>query len=138
MANYQLDLNTAALHQIGMDTAHTLVTRVTRRTLNRSAVLVPVDKGRLRASGMMRVGRFGSEVRGEVEYDADYALAVHNGTPAHIITPRAGRVLRFDTPGGVVYARRVHHPGTPGRPFLTDALQDVAEAEGFDVTISIG
>lgn len=133
-----LDLNTAALHQVGMDAAETLVTRVTRRTLNRSAVLCPVDTGILRASGQMRIGRFGSQVKGEVEYTADYAAAVHNGRRALTIRAKGRGRLRFEVGGRVVYARQVHQPARPGRPFLTDALRDVAEPEGFDVTVSIG
>lgn len=124
-----------ALHQFGMDAAHDLVSRITRRTLNRSAVLTPVDTGRLRASGQMRVGRFGSEVRGEVEYDAHYARVVHDGTAPHVITPRTRSALRFTVGGRVVYARRVFHPGTRGRPYLTTALDDVAGSENFRVSI---
>lgn len=133
-----LELDVNALHQVGMNVADELVGRVTRGVFNRSAVLCPVETGRLRASGAMRVGRFGSEVRGEVEYDANYALAVHNGTRPRTIVPRTGRFLRFEVGGQVVYARAVHHPGTAPRPYLTQALEEVAGAEGFDVTVSIG
>lgn len=132
---WTLELNQGALQQVGMDRAKDLVTGVTRRTLNRSAVLCPVDTGRLRASGSMRVGSFGNEVRGEVEYDADYAMIVHDGTPPHVIRPRRGQFLRFEVGGRVVYAREVRHPGTKARPFLATALREVAEPAGFRVTI---
>jgi hypothetical protein len=144
VANYQLDLDQNALQQLGMSTAKTLVTRVTRRTLNRSTVLVPVDNGPLRAHGQMRVGSFGNQVRGEVEYDIEYALMVHDGTSPHVIRPKRARsrrnprrpaMLRFEVGGQVVYARQVNHPGTKPRPYLSTALREVAEPEGFLVTI---
>jgi hypothetical protein len=135
VSTWTLELDQAALQQVGMDRAEDLVTSVTRRTLNRSAVLCPVDTGRLRASGQMRVGSFGNQVRGEVEYDADYAMIVHDGTRPHIIRPRRGQYLRFEVGGRVVYARQVRHPGTKARPFLAQALREVAEPAGFLVTI---
>lgn len=122
-----------------MNVAMELVGRVVRQTLNRSAALCPVDNGPLRASGSMSPATpSGSEVVGAVEYTADYALAVHNGRRAITIVPRNGKFLRFEVGGRVVYARSVHQPARAGRPFLTDALEEVAGAEGFDVTISIG
>ena len=135
MARVTLVLDQAALHQVGMDLAKRLVTGVTRGTLNRSAALCPVDTGLMRASGMMRIGGFGSQVVGEVEYTADYSLAVHNGTRPHVILPRRGQYLRFQVGGRTVYARRVNHPGTRPRPFLATALTEVAGREGFAVSI---
>lgn len=131
-----LNLNQAALHQVGMERARMLVNKVTRQTFNRSAVLCPVDTGRLRASGTMRIAERGSAVVGEVEYDADYAAAVHNGRRALTIRPRAGRYLRFTVGGRVVYARQVHQPARPARPYLATALVEVAGRAGF--TVSIG
>ena len=114
-----------------------LVNKVTRQTFNRSAVLCPVDTGLLRASGTMRMGAgFGSMVKGEVEYTADYAAAVHNGRRALTIRPRAGRYLRFTVGGRVVYARQVHQPARPARPYLATALVEVAGRAGFTVSIS--
>ena len=136
MATYSLHLDRAKLHGVGMKGARTLVTRVTRRTLNRSAVLAPVDTGNLRASGKMRVGGRGSLVVGEVEYTAKYAAAVHEGRRALTIRPtRPGGKLRFVIDGRVVYATKVHQPARAGRPFLSTALAEVAGADGFRVTI---
>lgn len=136
MARVSLNLDQAALHRVGMERARMLVNKVTRQTLNRSAVLCPVDTGRLRASGSMRIAERGSAVVGEVEYTADYAAAVHNGTRPRVIVPRRGRYLRFRVGGRTVYARRVNHPGTPARPYLATALVEVAGRAGF--TVSIG
>lgn len=136
MAGVSLNLNQAALHRVGMERARMLVNKVTRQTLNRSAVLCPVDTGRLRASGSMRIAERGSAVVGQVEYTADYAAAVHNGTRPHVIVPRRGRYLRFQVGDRTVYARRVQHPGTPARPYLATALVEVAGRAGF--TVSVG
>lgn len=136
MARVSLHLNQAALHQVGMKRARMLINKVTRQILNRSAVLCPVDTGRLRASGSMRIAERGSAVVGQVEYTADYAAAVHNGTRPRVIVPRRGRYLRFQVGDRTVYARRVNHPGTPARPYLATALVEVAGRAGF--TVSVG
>ena len=130
-----MNLNQAALHRVGMERARMLVNKITRQTLNRSAVLCPVDTGRLRASGSMRIAERGSAVVGQVEYTASYAAAVHNGTRPHVIVPRRGRYLRFQVGGRTVYARRVRHPGTPARPYLATALVEVAGRAGFVVSV---
>lgn len=45
------------------------------------------------------------------------------GTPPHTIRPRRRKALRFLAGGRVVFATRVHHPGTPGNPYLQRALK---------------
>lgn len=71
------------------------------------------------------------EPRGVVVYvgtDLPYAVHVHQGTRAHVIVPVRRKTLRFpasgSTPGsvGVVFARRVNHPGNAPDPFLILAL----------------
>lgn len=122
------------MQAVGMRTARQAVTRVTRKTLNRSAVLCPVDTGLLRASGKMSVGQRGNTVVGEVAYTANYAAAVHNGRRAVTIRPKSRDPrarLRFKVGGRWVYAREVHQPARAARPFLTSALREVSAAEGF-------
>lgn len=134
MAN-RLYLAHARLQAVGMKEARRLVSRATRRTLNRSAVLAPVDTGYLRSTGQMRVGQQGAVVRGEVEYTAEYAAAVHNGRRAVTIRPkRAGGRLRFQVGGKTVYARVVRQKARAARPYLTTALREVAAQEGFRYT----
>jgi hypothetical protein len=81
--------------------------------------MVGVRSGNLRRSLHMRQG-----LRGRVQYvavgsDLRYAEAHHEGTRAHRIDPRGGRVMRFNVGGTVVYARRIDHPGTKPRKYLT-------------------
>lgn len=116
-----------------MDGARKIVSRVTRRTFNRSQILCPVDTGNLRASGGMKVGGRGSMVVGQVEYTARYAAAVHEGRRALTIRAKGGGYLKFVVDGRTVFARSVRQPARRGRPFLRTALLEVAAQEGIVV-----
>lgn len=52
----------------------------------------------------------------------DYALAHHEGTRPHMITPNNGKMLRFRHGRQIVFATKVMHPGTKGNPFLRHQL----------------
>lgn len=69
---------------------------------------------------------------------------VEAGTPPHVIRPRNGRALRFPggagrisqagpnqriptRSGGVVFAKVVHHPGTPARPWFRPVVERFGE-----------
>ena len=87
--------------------------------LTGARAMVGVRTGNLRRSLHMRQG-----LRGRVQYVAvgsnlRYAEAHHEGTRPHRIDPRGGRVMRFNVGGTVVYARRIDHPGTKPRKYLT-------------------
>lgn len=129
-----VNLDVEALNDVGMRGAQNLVSEVTRRTLNRATVLAPVDTGRLRSSGDMRVKRGSKKVVGEVIFDVNYAAAVHEGSRPHTIRARKRKSLRFVVGGQVIYAKAVHHPGTRPRPFLRTALEEEAGRENFVVT----
>lgn len=141
MARHTLHLDKSALNAEGLRLARKKVNRVTRRTLNRSSVLVPVDNGPLRASGRAEPATTrGLVVVGAVVYDMEYAAAVHNGRRALTIRAKTradGRqgMLRFTVNGRVVYAREVHQKARAGRPYLATALREVAAEEGFRVSI---
>ena len=89
-----------------------------------------------------------------VEASAGYAAYVELGTRAHEITPRARKALRWaataegrrltGTPrkaaqrgglGGVVFAKRVHHPGTRPHPFMLPAARKAVEGTDFAAEI---
>lgn len=96
------------------------------RVLTASRTLVGVRTGRLIASihreaGENALGLYVDVVAG-IPGLTTYLGYHHDGTPAHEIRPRRRKVLRFIWHGRVVYARRVHHPGTRGTHFLTRAL----------------
>ena len=48
----------------------------------------------------------------------EFAEWHHDGTQPYTITPKSKKLLRFVTDSGVVFARKVHHPGIPARPLL--------------------
>jgi hypothetical protein len=136
MVAHTLRLNRATLTGVGKDEARKRVNRVVRRTFNRSQVLVPVDTGNLRATGRMILGRArGALVIGGVEYTARYAAAVHDGRRALTIRAKGNGRLKFVVDGRTVYARSVHQPARKGRPYLAQALREVAPQQGFRVTI---
>lgn len=136
MVAHTLRISKAALTGVGKDEARKRINRVVRRTFNRSQVLVPVDTGLLRASGKMILGRArGALIIGGVEYTARYAAAVHNGRRALTIRARGNGLLKFTVDGRTVYARSVRQPARPGRPYLAQALREVAPQQGFRVTI---
>ena len=85
---------------------------------------VGVRTGALRASLHMRHMR---DPRGQqiwIGSKLNYALAHHEGTKPHVITPKSGKMLRFVSRGQVVYAHSVNHPRTKANKYLADALRD--------------
>jgi hypothetical protein len=84
---------------------------------------VGVRTGALRASLHMRHLR---DSRGQfvrIGSPLDYALAHHEGTRPHRITPNRAQVLRFTRGSAVVYAHSVMHPGTKPNRYLTNNLR---------------
>lgn len=85
----------------------------------------------------------------KVVASANYAADVELGTRPHEITPKAKQALRWAaSPAGrrlsgaprkgaaVVFAKRVHHPGTKPYPFLLPGAQRaVAKAKLLDVVV---
>ena len=84
--------------------------------------LAPVDTGRLKNSIKIRKGKGQSY---EVIAEAPYAGFVEYGTSPHVILPKRKKVLRFEVNGRVVYARKVHHPGTGPKMFWRPSFEFV-------------
>jgi hypothetical protein len=120
-----------------MDEARKRVNRMLRRTFNRSQILCPVNTGYMRSTGKQNLTPRGSSYVGSIEYTAEYAAAVHNGRRAMTIRAKGKGRMRFTVDGRVVFARVVHQPARRGRPFLAQALREVAPMEGFRI-VSIG
>ncbi len=55
-------------------------------------------------------------------FGVSYAEFMEFGTRPHPIFPRNARVLAFEA-GGMVFTRRVMHPGTTPRPFMARAAE---------------
>lgn len=52
------------------------------------------------------------------------ARIIEMGSSPHVIEPRSRKALRFETEGGVVFAKRALHPGTQSLWILSDAFQE--------------
>lgn len=124
-------LDKAGLRKEANTAARAKVRTTTRRILNRSAILCPVDSGRLRASGRMKVGEAARGPRGIVEYPVQYAAAVHDGSGPHVIRAKKKKALAFEYQGRHVVVKSVRHPGSKGKPFLRQAADEIATEEGL-------
>ncbi len=62
---------------------------------------------------------------GDVKYAAIHEFG--GRIPAHIITPKNGKALRFMMNGKEVFAKSVNHPGStmPERSFMRSSLRDM-------------
>lgn len=71
-------------------------------------------------------------LRFAIRAGAPHAAIIEYGSMPHFIFPRTAKVLRFEVDGDVVFAKWVHHPGTP--PFMIihtakkDNLSKIMEA----------
>lgn len=57
----------------------------------------------------------------------NYALFVHFGSREHEIKPKDKKALRWVSDGKFKFAKKVHHPGYKGDPFLYKALDDTSK-----------
>lgn len=74
-----------------------------------------VDSFRVGAGG---ASRRGTKLVVKAQNLAPHAEYTDRGASPHEIRPRSARVLRFEAGGGIVFAKRVQHPGNaPGRWF---------------------
>lgn len=130
MARIRLDR--AELNRTITNATRTELREAGRQVVNRAKVLAPVRTGRLRSSIRAEPPRILS-LRGSltVGSDLEYAAFVNDGTRPHEIRPRTKQVLKFTVGGRTVYAKVVHHPGTRARPFLDQALREVAAQRGY-------
>lgn len=95
----------------------------------------PVDTGRLRAGNQLIVeGATDFQARAMLVNRTSYALDVHDGTAPHVIVPVRAQALKFDIGGETIFAARVNHPGTPGRPFMAEGAQRAALEHDFIYT----
>jgi hypothetical protein len=110
------------------------VTRTTARVMSRAMVKAPVDHGNLRNSHHMAVVVEAWLIRGRVWNTAEYAAPVHEGRRAVTIRPVRRKALAFTWMGQHMVRHTVHQPARRGRPWLREALRDVATADGYRMT----
>lgn len=158
----RVELDRTYVLSVGVSLAAPYVYETTRQALNRARVLCPKDTGNLANSLVMTLRARRTFVAGTVETRVKYATWVHDGTRPHKIFPRSKGALSFDWPkvgmrvvvpkggrhraggfAGPVKSKRgvyflitkgyVQHPGTKARPYLMDALRQVATRRDFIV-----
>jgi len=54
-----------------------------------------------------------------------YAYMHHEGTRPRVIVASPGKMLKFSSKGGTVYAHRVRHPGTKPNKYLTGNMRRI-------------
>lgn len=85
----------------------------------------PAGGAKLRESINMRgVRSAGSSTVVEMEAKGWGAVTTDRGSRPHVILPRRARVLRFESGGMTVFARRVNHPGTRAKNWWEPVLRD--------------
>ena len=105
-----------------------MLREIALRAVTNQKALAPVRTGNLRRT--VHLGRV-TESSALTIASAKYAAYVELGTGPHVIVPRRRKVLRFKSSGGVVFAKRVNHPGTRAKPFmLPGAEKAVSETVG--------
>lgn len=158
----RIELDNAVVLSVGISMAAPVVAKVTRRVLNRAEVRAPVRFGVLRGSHSMTMQATRTTVAGRVYVGADYAEMVHNGTAPHTIRAKRAGALAFKMGGVQVFVPKkptkwgglrkgktgkvflwvgkgyVRHPGTKARPWLYQALREVATLADFQVTATFG
>jgi len=136
VTSVRVDLYRAEIIEILQGLVGKEVMRTTLKVLNRARVLTPVRTGNLRASHQFKIRTFKSKVVGEVFTKVKYAPPLHEGVAARTIYPNKKKALRF-TWHGVQYVRKsVSQPARPGKPWLRDALREVAAAEGYTMQVT--
>jgi hypothetical protein len=127
----RVDLYGDVIKYVLHDLAGRDVTKTTLKVLNRARVLTPVDTGNLRASHQMRLTSAANGVTGEVFTKVKYALPLHEGRRAIVIRPKNKQALAFYWHGQHMVRKWVHQPARRGKPWLRDALREVAASEGY-------
>ena len=114
------------------------VLRVTMLVLNRSKVKCLVDVGNLRAGHQFRMKATESKQIGEVFNRVKYALPVHEGRRAVVIRPKTKQALSFTWHGQPMVRKSVFQPARKGRPWMRDALAEVAAQQGYKMEPGAG
>lgn len=127
----KVDLFRPVITSVLHDLAGRDVTRVTLKVLNRARVTTPVDTGNLRSSHQFKLTSTPGGVTGEVFTRVKYALPLHEGRRPVVIYPKTKQALAFRWHGRPMVRRSVSQPARRGRPWLRDALRDVAADEGY-------
>lgn len=127
----RVDLFQDVIKAVLQDDVGKSVVKTTIKVLSRAMVKTPVDTGNLRASHQFKITSGANKITGEVFTKVKYALPVHEGRRAITIYPKTKQALAFHWHGQPMVRKSVHQPARRGRPWLRDALREVATSEGY-------
>lgn len=139
MAGVQIVLNASALRQVTLALGGKELRVRANRVLSAARALCPVDEGRLRASIAVEYTETATMLTARIGSNLPYALFRHEGTGLYgprgaYIYPRHAKVMlwpvknnaggrrRFKGGSTAQFAAARRTRGTPGVPFLRDAL----------------
>lgn len=94
------------------------VTKFTQIVYDESQILVPVDKGDLKASGHVVIEVKDKQVVGHVIYDSEHAAYNEYGTG----------IAGASSPGAGDVSYNMQWPGMPATPFLRPSLDSARDA----------
>lgn len=117
---------------VGKDVVDTTI-----RVMNRAKVMCPVRTGTLRAAHNFKIRRALAKITGEVFNKVRYALPVHDGSKQHVVYPTKKKALAFVWHGQPMVRRWVNIPAQPGRPWMRDALREVAAQRGYKMVSTV-
>lgn len=83
-----------------------------------------VRTGRLRSSITHKVDPSPTPLWAIIGTNVEYAPIVELGARPHEIKPVRRKALRFEVAGKEIFAKVVHHPGSPPHPFLGAGLEE--------------
>ena len=134
-----LEINETALQAAVMPRLEIFTTAFVRRVESTAKQIAPERSGELkrliRADPVRRVGPW--QLESGVSSLARHSAPVHEGARPHLIRAKNARALRFYWPkvGGIVFFKKVNHPGNRPNPFLRNAVHRVMSE---DPRISFG
>ncbi len=103
--------------------------RVGAEVVNESKAIAPFKTGNLKKDIRVFKADQTSVTIGNSKL-APYAKFVHFGTKPHIIRVKKARVLA-NKKSGIIFGKKVNHPGTKANPYLKNALDSYIKGSGF-------
>lgn len=127
--NIQLKLDTSAFDRFAKQFPVVVVKEI-NDAIQKSAYKIeseakreaPANSGKLRQLITTSL----SFLKGVVSANATYSIYVHEGTRAHIIVPVRKKALA-DRRKGIIFGKRVNHPGTKANRFMIRAVKNSKE-----------
>lgn len=103
--------------------------RVGSETVNEAKKISPYKTGNLKKDIQVISVNDKSVTIGNTTL-APYAKFVHYGTKPHIIKVKKAKALA-NKKSGLVFGKKVNHPGTKANPYLKNAFENYIRSEGF-------